>query len=86
MRIRRWPGRPWWPCRTRNGARTPCGFVELRAGMAADEAELVAWCGRHLAGYKRPGRIVFQDLPRTSTGKVQKFALRAVARELAQEN
>ncbi len=61
---------------------TPCGFVELRAGMAADEAELIAWCGEHLAGFKRPGRIVFAELPRTSTGKVQKFALREIARDL----
>jgi fatty-acyl-CoA synthase len=62
---------------------TPCGFVELRAGHTADEAELVAWCREHLAGYKRPGKIVFMELPRTSTGKVQKFALRSVARSLA---
>ncbi len=62
---------------------TPCGFVELRDGMAAGEAELMAWCREQLAGFKRPGRIVFADLPRTSTGKVQKFALREMARALA---
>ena len=64
---------------------TPCGFVELRDGMTTDEAALLAWCRDHLAGFKRPGRIVFVDLPRTSTGKVQKFALREMARALAKE-
>ncbi len=61
---------------------TPCGFIELRPGMAATEDELIGWCREQLAGYKRPGRIVFMALPRTSTGKVQKFALREIARTL----
>jgi len=62
---------------------TPCAFVELVAGEAADEAVLIAWCRARIAGYKLPGRVVFEPLPKTSTGKVQKFALRQRAREIA---
>jgi fatty-acyl-CoA synthase len=60
----------------------PCGFVELRDGAGVTEEELIAWCRGRLAGFKLPARIVFQALPRTSTGKVQKFALRDIARSL----
>ncbi|WP_291336268.1 acyl-CoA synthetase [Albidovulum sp.] len=59
---------------------TPCAFVELADGRAADAEELRAWCRRHLAAYKVPGKFVFTTVPRTSTGKIQKFALREVAR------
>ena len=62
---------------------TPCAFVELRAGAAATEAELIAWCRAHLAHYKCPSRILFTEIPKTSTGKIQKFVLRARAREQA---
>ncbi|WP_342343801.1 acyl-CoA synthetase [Chthonobacter albigriseus] len=55
---------------------TPCAFVELRAGATATAEELIAWCRQHLAAYKCPRHIVFTDLPRTSTGKIQKFKLR----------
>jgi fatty-acyl-CoA synthase len=55
---------------------TPCAFIELRAGMAASAEELTAWCRTHLAGYKVPRHFVFAELPRTSTGKIQKFKLR----------
>jgi fatty-acyl-CoA synthase len=56
----------------------PCAFVELKEGVSApDEAELVAWCRTRLAGYKVPKRIVFAEIPRTATGKIQKFELRA---------
>ena len=61
---------------------TPCGFIELRPGMTATEEELTGWCREQLAVFKRPGRIVFMALPRTSTGKVQKYALREIARRL----
>ena len=54
----------------------PCAFLELREGGAADEAELSAFCREHLAGFKIPKFFVFGDLPKTSTGKVQKFLLR----------
>ena len=61
---------------------TPCAFVELAEGQGADGESLRAWCRSHLAGYKVPGRFVFAQIPRTSTGKIQKFALRETAREL----
>jgi fatty-acyl-CoA synthase len=55
---------------------TPCAFVELVAGASASEAELIAWCKQQLASYKVPRTVVFEALPRTSTGKLQKFVLR----------
>ncbi len=61
----------------------PCAFVELVEGAAATEAELIAWCRTHLAGFKCPKRVEFGDLPKTSTGKIQKFQLRERARSLA---
>lgn len=60
---------------------TPCAFVELKSGQSADAAALRAWCKEHLAPYKVPGEIVFTDIPRTSTGKIQKFVLREQARQ-----
>jgi fatty-acyl-CoA synthase len=61
---------------------TPCAFVELKPGKSPGEAEIIAWCRQHLAGYKMPRTIVFLELPKTSTGKVQKFRLREMAKEL----
>jgi 3-(methylthio)propionyl---CoA ligase len=61
---------------------TPCAFVELKVGMSAGEAELIAWCREHLARYKAPRTVVFGELPKTSTGKIQKFMLRERARKL----
>ena len=58
---------------------TPCAFVELKTGATATEAELIAWCREHLAHYKCPRRVVFGEVPKTSTGKVQKGPLRTVA-------
>ncbi len=55
---------------------TPCAFVELKPGRTATAEELVAWCRDHLAHYKAPREIRFSELPRTSTGKIQKFRLR----------
>ena len=63
---------------------TPCAFVELATGETADAATLRAWCKDQLAPYKVPGQFVFMPIPRTSTGKIQKFALRDQAREIAQ--
>ena len=57
----------------------PCAFVELRAGAALNEQELIAHCKTLLASFKVPKRVVFKELPKTSTGKIQKFALRAEA-------
>jgi fatty-acyl-CoA synthase len=59
---------------------TPCAFIELKPGAQASEQELIAWCQQHLARYKCPRHIIFAEIPKTSTGKVQKFALRERAR------
>ena len=55
---------------------TPCAFVELKAGAEVTEADIVAHCRQHLAGFKVPRAVVFGELPKTSTGKIQKFELR----------
>ncbi len=55
---------------------TPCAFVELRPGMSVSEAEIIAHCRERLAGYKMPKTVIFQELPKTSTGKIQKVQLR----------
>jgi fatty-acyl-CoA synthase len=55
---------------------TPVAFVELRAGATVTAAELVAHCRGLLAGYKVPREVRFEEIPKTSTGKIQKFALR----------
>jgi fatty-acyl-CoA synthase len=55
---------------------TPCAFVELKVGATASAEELIAFCKQHLAGFKAPRAVVFGELPRTSTGKVQKYELR----------
>jgi fatty-acyl-CoA synthase len=61
---------------------TPCAFVTLKEGHAATAEEVIAFCRRHLAHYKAPRTVVFGPLPKTSTGKVQKFVLRDRAREI----
>lgn len=61
---------------------TPCAFVELQPGKEAGEAELLAFAKANLASYKAPRRIVFGELPKTSTGKIQKFQLRAQVRKM----
>jgi len=59
---------------------TPLAFVELKPGASASEAELIAFARQHLAGYKVPRAIVFAEIPKTSTGKIQKHLLRARAK------
>jgi fatty-acyl-CoA synthase len=60
---------------------TPCAFVTLKPGAGeADAAEIIAWCRDHLAHFKAPRTVVFGPLPKTSTGKIQKFVLRDRAR------
>jgi fatty-acyl-CoA synthase len=54
----------------------PCAFVELLPGASVTEAELIAYARSQLAGFKTPKAVVFQELPKTSTGKIQKFELR----------
>ena len=60
----------------------PCAFVELRAGSPVSEADIIAFCRTRLAGFKTPKSVIFQELPKTATGKIQKFILRDVARKL----
>ncbi|MBS0269216.1 MAG: acyl-CoA synthetase [Proteobacteria bacterium] len=60
---------------------TPCAFVELRPGTSATEDEIIEWCRAGLARYKVPRHIVFAEVPKTSTGKIQKFKLRELAKE-----
>ena len=55
---------------------TPCAFVELKSGATATAEELIAWCRENLAAYKCPRYVVFAEIPKTSTGKIQKFKLR----------
>ena len=59
---------------------TPCVFVELKPGATASAEELIAWCRKHLAAYKCPRHVVFTEVPKTSTGKIQKFKLREMAK------
>lgn len=54
----------------------PCAFIELKAGQQAETADLVAFCRERLAGFKVPKHFVFRELPKTATGKIQKFVLR----------
>jgi 3-(methylthio)propionyl---CoA ligase len=58
---------------------TPCAFIELKAGATATREDIVAHCKKHLAGFKVPRAVVFGELPKTSTGKIQKFELRKQA-------
>ncbi len=60
----------------------PCAFVELKPGAKVDEATLIAFIRETLAGFKTPKKVVFQELPKTSTGKIQKFELRKLAATL----
>ncbi|MFQ5624894.1 MAG: acyl-CoA synthetase [Paracoccaceae bacterium] len=61
---------------------TPCAFVELKPGESATEEEIISICRERLAGYKMPKKVVFRELPKTSTGKIQKVLLREVAKAL----
>jgi fatty-acyl-CoA synthase len=60
---------------------TPCAFVELKPGATATESDLIAWCRDRMAHYKAPRAVRFGEVPKTSTGKIQKFELRRRARE-----
>ncbi|MDL2268964.1 acyl-CoA synthetase [Desulfosarcina sp. OttesenSCG-928-A07] len=61
----------------------PCAFIELRPGAKATEADLIAYCREHLARFKVPKKIIFSAIPKTSTGKIQKFTLRDQAKSKA---
>jgi fatty-acyl-CoA synthase len=60
----------------------PCAFVELKPGANPDADALIAFSRQTLAGFKAPKTVVFQELPKTSTGKIQKFELRKLAAKL----
>src|SRR6056297_3664737 len=61
---------------------TPCAFIELKPGRDLAEKDVIAWCREHLAAYKCPRTVVFTEVPKTSTGKIQKFRLREMAKTL----
>ncbi|MDR6860963.1 acyl-CoA synthetase [Variovorax guangxiensis] len=62
---------------------TPCAFVEIKVGARATPSEIVEHCRRHLAAFKVPRTVIFGELPKTSTGKIQKFELRTRAGSVA---
>ncbi|MEE1656981.1 acyl-CoA synthetase [Microvirga sp. CF3062] len=59
---------------------TPCAFVELKSDQSVPAEDIIAWCRQNLASYKCPRTVIFTELPKTSTGKIQKFQLREMAR------
>ena len=61
---------------------TPCAFIELKPGTEATADEMIEWCRQGLARFKVPKHVVFAELPKTSTGKIQKFRLREMAKEV----
>ena len=61
---------------------TPCAFVTVKPGEEVSEADLIGFCREHIAHYKCPKTVIFTDLPKTSTGKIQKFVLRERAKGL----
>nr|WP_309594195.1 hypothetical protein [Moraxella osloensis] len=60
-------------------------FIEIREGSTLDREDIIAHCRKYLAGFQVPKHIIFAQIPKTSTGKVQKFELRQAARSLAHE-
>jgi fatty-acyl-CoA synthase len=62
---------------------TPCAFVELKPGAKVSESELIEFCRGQMAKFKAPRAVVFGELPKTSTGKIQKFVLREKAKSTA---
>ena len=61
---------------------SPCAFIEMKPGRSLAEKDVIAWCREHLAAYKCPRTVVFTEVPKTSTGKIQKFRLREMAKAL----
>jgi fatty-acyl-CoA synthase len=59
---------------------TPCAFVEIKPDSKVTEKDIIEFCRQHLARFKAPRAVVFGELPRTSTGKIQKFQLRERAK------
>ena len=63
----------------------PVAFIEIHAGSTLQRDNVMEHCKQHLAGFKVPKYIIFAEIPKTSTGKVQKFELRQAAKSLAHE-
>ena len=61
---------------------TPCAFIELKTGANVTDKDIIAFAREHLAHFKAPRLVVFGELPKTATGKIQKFMLRERAREM----
>jgi len=61
---------------------TPCAFVEMKPGQEVSGDDLIAWCRERMAHFKAPRHVVFTELPKTSTGKIQKYRLRDLAKEV----
>ena len=61
---------------------TPCAFIETKPGSEISSDEIIAYCREHLAHFKCPKHVVFTELPKTSTGKIQKFKLREMAKDV----
>jgi fatty-acyl-CoA synthase len=64
-----------------NWGETPCAFVTLKDGAVAEAGEIIAFCRERLAHFKAPRHVIFGPLPKTSTGKIQKFLLRERAKD-----
>ena len=62
---------------------TPCAFVELIKNKSAEEKDIIDFCRETLAGFKLPKKVIFCELPKTSTGKIQKFELRKKIKDLS---
>ena len=67
----------------RKWGETPCAFIEVKPGTHAEAAEIIAFCRDNMAHFKAPKHVVFGPLPKTSTGKIQKYVLRERAKEIA---
>ena len=63
---------------------TPCASITLKEGATATEQEIIDFCRQHMAHFKAPRTVVFGPLPKTSTGKLQKFKLREQAKVISQ--
>ncbi len=61
---------------------TPCAFIELKPNTSASAEDIITWCREHLAAFKCPRHVEFCEIPKTSTGKIQKFQLREIAKTL----
>ena len=66
----------------RKWGETPCAFIEVKPGAEAEAAEIIAFCRDNMAHFKAPKHVVFGPLPKTSTGKIQKYVLRERAKEI----